>query len=148
LENNHVGPKRKEIKMRNAILFTMMGVGLAVGGAHGEQLSKNPEVAEFQKLEQLVGDQQRAAVCSEEHLLKARILAARALYGNRELPQDQWLAKEQELNVALLKLQAAELSQRKTTVDAIFEFQNWLLSTRELLKKTTGTNKPSKGNGK
>lgn len=126
--------------MHNTILITVIGIGLAVGVTYGKQLSKNPEVAELQKLEQIVSEQYKVGVSSKDQLLKARILSNRALYVNRELSHDQWLANEQKLNADLVKLQTARLSQGENTIDQIFEFQNWLLSTRELLKRKTEAN--------
>jgi len=130
------------MEMRSTVLITVIGIGLAVGVAYGKQLSKNPEVAEFQKLEQIVREQYKVGVSSKDQLSKANILENRALYVNRELSQSQWLANEQKLNADLLKLQTASLSQGKNTIDQIFEFQNWLLSTRELLKRNTEANEP------
>jgi hypothetical protein len=78
------------MKMQNGILITAVGCCLAIGTAYGELLSKNPEVAEFQKLKQIVSKQVEVGVSSK---------------------------------------------------DQVFEFQNWLLSTRELLKRNTATSK-------
>jgi hypothetical protein len=133
--------------MRNTILITVIGTGLAVGVAYGKPVSKNPEVAEFQKLEMIVNERYKTGVSSQDQLLKARILEKRALYVNGELAQDKWLAYEQKLNADLLKLQTALLSQGKNSIDQIFEFQNWLLSTRGMLKRTPGASKPSAGAG-
>jgi len=33
-------------------------------------------------------------------------------------------------------------------MDRVFEFQNWLLSTRELMKRNTGADKPDAGDGR
>ena len=127
--------------MQNGILITAVGCCLAIGTAYGELLSKNPEVAEFQKLKQIVSHLVEAGVSSKDQLLKARILEIRALYVNRELAQDQWISKEQKLNAELLKLQTSKVTEGKNTIDQVFEFQNWLLSTRELLKRNTGASK-------
>ena len=103
--------------------------------AHAADLSANPEVAEFQKLEQMVRKQVETGVASREQSLKATILAIRARYLNKELTEKQWLSKEQELNVSLLKIQAAKVAAGENAIDAVVSFQNELLSTRELLKR-------------
>ena len=102
--------------------------------AHAADLSANPEVAELQKLEQMVRKQVETGVASREQSLKATILAIRARYLNKELTEKQWLSKEQELNVSLLKIQAAKVAAGENAIDAVVSFQNELLSTRELLK--------------
>jgi len=127
--------------MRNVILITAIGFCLAVGTAHAKDLSRDSEVAAFQKLEQIVSEQVATGVSSKDQLLKARILEIRALYVNREWTQDQWLAREKKLNTELLQLQSAQVSQGRNAIDKVFEFQNWLLSTRELLKRNAGASK-------
>ena len=64
----------------------------------------------FQKLEQLATKQMQTGVTSKSSLLKARILEARALFANGEFSRDQWLAKEQKLNVELLQWQTHNVS--------------------------------------
>ena len=134
--------QEKEMMMRNVILITVVGFFLAIGTAYGKPINKNPEVAELQKLEQIVSKQVEVGVSSKNQLLKVRILEIRSLYINGELTQDEWLAKEQKLNAELLKLQLSEVShQGDKTIDQVFEFQNTLLSTRELFKRNAGANK-------
>jgi len=103
--------------------------------AQAKELSKNPEVAEFQKLEKMVRKQVETGVASREQSLKAAILENRARYANKERTEKEWLAKEQQLNTSLLKMQTARVSAGENAIDAVFTFQNGLLSTRELLKQ-------------
>jgi hypothetical protein len=136
---------KEKMDIKNFILISAIGFCLAVGIAKGKPLSKDPEVAAFQKLEQLATKQMETGVSSKEPLLKARILEARALFANGELGQGQWLAKEKKLNAELLKSQSRRVSKGEDSIDKVFAFQNSLLSTRELLKRNAEADKSQKG---
>ena len=130
--------------MKSVILISAICFSLAVGAADGKKLSKDPEVAALQKLEQLVTKQMVTGVTSRESLLKARILEVRARFANGELDHEEWLPIEKYLNSELLQLQSHRVSQGEVTLDKVFEFQNTLLSTRELLKTNAGAQKSPK----
>ena len=130
--------------MKSFILISAIGFSLAVGAAEGKKLSNDPEVSAFQKLEQLVTKQMATGVTSRESLLKARILEVRARFANGELGHEEWLPIEKYLNSELLQLQSHRVSQGEDTFDKVFEFQNTLLSTRELLKRNSGAQKSPK----
>ena len=131
--------------MQKYILISAIAFSLVVGAASGKELSKDAEVAAFQKLEHLATKQMQAGVTSKEPLLKARILEARALFANGELGRDQWLAKEKKLNAELLQIQTHRVSRGQDTIEKVFVFQTSLLSTRELLKRNAEANKSQKG---
>lgn len=124
----------QKIKMKTHTLISAVGFCLAIGSAWAIDLSKDAEVAAFQKLEHLATKQMQAGVTSKESLLKARILVVRALFANGELGRDQWLAKEKKLNAELLQIQSHRVSQGQDTIEKVFAFQDLLLSTRELLR--------------
>ena len=130
--------------MKIVILISAICFSLAVGAADGKKLSKDPEVAAFQKLEQLVAKQMATGVTSRESLLKARILEVRALFANEECGHEEWLPIEKNLNSELLQLQSHRVSQGEDTLDKVFEFQNTLLSTRKVLKRVAGAPKSPK----
>ena len=130
--------------MKSFILISAIGFSLAVGAAEGKKLSNDPEVSAFQKLEQLVTKQMATGVTSRESLLKARILEVRARFANGELGHEEWLPIEKYLNSELLQLQSHRVSQGEDTFGKVFEFQNTLLSTRELLKRNAGAQKSPK----
>ncbi len=132
------------MNMKSVFLISAIGFSLAVGAADGKKLSKDPEVAAFQKLEQLATKQMETGVISKESLLKARILEVRALFANGELGQEQWLAKEKKLNAELLQFQSYRVSQGEDAIDKVFAFQNTLLSTRELLRRNAEAKKSPK----
>ena len=132
------------MNMKSVILISAICFSLAVGAADGKKLSKDPEVAALQKLEQLVTKQMVTGVTSRESLLKARILEVRARFANGELDHEEWLPIEKYLNSELLQLQSLRVSQGEVTLDKVFEFQNTLLSTRELLKTNAGAQKSPK----
>lgn len=121
--------------MKN-ITISIIALSLTVAALSGKELSKDAEVAAFQKLEQLASKQMQTGVTSKSSLLKARILEARALFANGELSRDQWLAKEKKLNVELLQCQTHNVSENphQNHIEKVFEFQDRLLSTRQLLK--------------
>ena len=127
----------QKIKMKTRTLISAVGFCLAIGSAWAIDLSKDAEVAAFQKLEQLATKQMQTGVTSQEPLLKAHILEARALFANGELGRDQWLAKEKKLNVELLQIQSHRVSQGQDSIEKVFAFQNTLLSTRELLRRNS-----------
>ena len=131
--------------MKNFILISAIGFSLAVGAADEKKFSNDPEVSAFQKLELLVAKQMATGVTSRESLLKARILEVRALFANEECGNEEWLPIEKNLNSELLQLQSHRVSQGEDTLDKVFEFQNTLLSTRELLKINAGAQKSPKG---
>jgi hypothetical protein len=131
--------------MKKYILISVIAFSLAVGAGNGKELGKDAEVVAFQKLEQLATKQMQTGVTSKEPLLKARILEARALFVNRELSRDQWLTKEKKLNAELLQIQSHNLSQGRDVLEKVFEFQNSLLSTRELLKTKAVSGKSLSG---
>jgi len=124
------------MNVKSVILISAICFSLAVGAADGKKLSKDPEVAAFQKLEQLATKQMQTGVTSKSSLLKARILEARALFANGALSRDQWLAKEKKLNVELLQWQTHNVSENphQNHIEKVFEFQDRLISTRQLLK--------------
>ena len=132
------------MNMKSVILISAICFSLAVGAADGKKLSKDLEVAALQKLEQLVTKQMVTGVTSRESLLKARILEVRARFANGELGHEEWLPIEKYLNSELLQLQSHSVSQGEDTLDKVFEFQNSLLSTRELLKRNAGAQKSPK----
>ena len=121
--------------MKN-ILTSVIAIILTVS-ASGKELSKDAEVAAFQKLEQLATKQMQTGVTSKSSLLKARILEARALFANGELSRNQWLAKEKKLNLELLQWQTHDVSENphQNNIEKVFAFQDRLLSTRQLLKQ-------------
>jgi len=123
--------------MKICILISTVGFCLAIGSACAKEFSSDPEVAAFQKLEQLATKQMQTGVTSKEPLLKARILEARALFANGELGRDQWLAKEKKFNAELLQIQSHRVSQGQDAIEKVFVFQTSLLSTRELLKRNS-----------
>jgi hypothetical protein len=58
---------------------------------------------------------------------------------NDDLTQEQWLEREKALNLELLRLQRAMVTQGQRTMDEMFEFQCQLLSTRALMQRDPGT---------
>lgn len=119
------------------IILAVAGAAAAAAGgaAVATQLGKNAEVAEFQKLKTLMEARYRSGLCSFDDVLKATMLQNRALYVNGELSKQQWLEKELAANSRLLESQSARLARRDEKIDDLFTFQNWLLTTRELLKR-------------
>ena len=130
--------------IKSFILISAIGFSLAVGAADEKKISNDPEVSAFQKLEQLVAKQMATGVTSRESLLKVRILEVRALFANEECGHEEWLPIEKNLNSELLQLQSHRVFQGEDTLDKVFEFQNTLLSTRELLKRNAGAQKSPK----
>lgn len=128
-------PNDKEMIMRHVIRIAIVGFCLTLGTVYGKPPEENPEVASFQKLEQLVSKQVEVGVASKNQLLKVRILELRMLFTNGKLTQERWLAKEQQLNAELLGIQLSEVSQGDKAINQVFEFQNSLLSTREMLMR-------------
>ena len=115
---------------------SVIAISLSVVALSGKEIGKDAEVAAFQKLEQLATKQMQTGVTSKSSLLKARILEARVLFVNGELSRDQWLAKEKKLNVELLQWQTHNVSENphQNHIEKVFEFQDRLLCTRQLLK--------------
>ena len=124
--------------MKSFILISAIGFSLAVGASEEKKFSNDPEISAFQKVEQLVANQMATGVTSRESLLKALILEVRALFANEEGGHEELLPIEKNLNSELLQLQSHRVSQGEDTLDNVFEFQNTLLSTRELLKLNAG----------
>ena len=127
-----------KIFTKSFILISAIGFSLAVGAAEEKKFSNDPEISAFQKLEQMVANQMATGVTSRESLLKALILEVRALFANEEGGHEELLPIEKNLNSELLQLQSHRVSQGEDTLDNVFEFQNTLLSTRELLKLNAG----------
>ena len=122
--------------MRYVVLMVLLACSVSV--AEAGKLSADPEVAEFQKLKLMVREQYGTGVASRTQLLKAEILENRARYLKGELGEKEWLAREQELNAGLLKMQTARVAEGLSDVDKVFAFQNELLTTRALLKRPKG----------
>ena len=97
----------------------------------GERVGTLPALPQLQTR----GKQVEVGVASKNQLLKVRILELRMLFTNGKLTQERWLAKEQQLNAELLGIQLSEVSQGDKAINQVFEFQNSLLSTREMLKR-------------